>query len=355
MGLILNGIVGGNKYEDELISADELIDLFKLKDKFKKTNTVMRFDLHSNMTVKKDGEVFHPQQISILCQTSGAYEGNQFELQYYKTRTRKDMGNKGIAEYMYTPRKILFQGNTLAVNTENDKELAVFLLLHTQCETSPVRKRGSRVVYLLHDPHAAALEQQKSMMAALNIYNSIANDNVESLRLIAQGMRLGNFTDKSASIVRASLFQRFEEMKAAGKMEQFIEMYESKVSTFQGIVLDAVHRAILTQIPEKGFFVYKWGVNTAKAGQVLYTVPKGQTPIEALIEFAIDNYETVILAIKDEIIKEKNRSGLDKAVDETLKELIEISNTVDEPVEEPVKEEVVKKTKTIGVKKTHNL
>jgi hypothetical protein len=57
--------------------------------------------------------------------------------------------------------------------------------------------------------------------------------------------------------------------------------------------------------------------------------------------------------LKDEIIKEKNRNGLDKAVDDTLKELIEISNAEVEP--EPVKEEVVKKTKTIGVKKTHNL
>ena len=353
MGLILNGIVGGNKYEDELVSADKLIDLFKLKDKFTKSKSVIRFDLHQNMTVKKDGEVFHPQQISILCLTNGTYEGDQFELQYYKTRTRKDMGTKGKADYMYAPRKIQFQGNTLAVNTENDKEMAVFLMLHTQCETSPVRKRGSRMVFTLHDPHAKALEQQKSMMAALNIYNSIANDNIESLRLIAQGMRLGNFTDKSASIVRAALFQKFEEMKAAGKMDEFIEKYESKVSTFQGIVLDAVHRGILMQVPEKGFFVYKWGVNTNKAGQLLYTVPKNQTPIESLIEFSIDNYETVILAIKDEIIKEKNRNGLDKAVDDTLKELIEISNTEEEP--EPVKEEVVKKTKTIGVKKTHNL
>lgn len=353
MGLIINGIVGGNKYEDELISADELIDLFKVRDKFKKSNTVMRFDLHKNMTVKKNGEVFHPQQIAILCLTSGSFEGNQFELQYYKTRTRKDMGSKGKAEYMFSPRKIHFQGNTLAVNQENDKELAVFLLLHNQCETSPIRKKGSRVVFLLHDPHAKASEQQKKMMAALNVYNSIANDNIESLRLIAQGMRLGNFTDKSAAIVRAALFQRFEEMKASGKMEQFIEKYESKVSTFQGIILDAVHRGILTQNPEKGFFVYKWGVNTAKAGQVLYTVPKGQTPIEALITFAVDNYETVILAVKDEIIKEKNRNGLDKAVDDTLKELIEISNTEEEA--EPVVEEVVKKTKTIGVKKTHNL
>lgn len=344
MGLILNGIVGGTKYEDEMVSADQLIKIFKIDNVFRRiTGKVIRFDLHKSQKVKKNGETFHPQQISILCTTSGVFEGNQFELLYYKNRSRRDnMSQKGQAQlYIYTPRKIIFTGDSHPVNIENEKEMAVFMLLHNNCETSPIKKRGSRTVYTLFDSIAQANNQHQKMEESLRIYQAISNDNVESLRLIAQGMRLGNFTDKTEKEVRSALYTKFESMKAAGKVTQFIEQFESKVSTFQGIILDAVHRGILVQVTNKGFYHYQWGHGASRSGQTLYTVPKGLVPIEALITFAVDNYESVLVQLKDEIKKEKNRAGLDQSVDDALKDLL------DEDVEEvkvpAVEEKPVKK------------
>ena len=313
MGLILNGSVYGKSYSDQTVTAEELLEIFQLKDKFKRLGTVLRFDLDESMMRKSGGEILHPQQVGLMCITSGSYEGDNFELIYFKTRVRKEAPTGTY--YDFKPRKVYISGVSHAVNVKENKELAVYMFLHQNCMNSPTRKPGSRVIYKVHDAEEKSKEAYKKNKTIMGIYEELMTDDVDVLRLKAQGLKLGNMSHRTDEEVRMVIVEHFEKMRSQGKMNKFVEQFNSPYSMFTGLIMEAIQRNILVQTPNRGFFDYKWGPGTDLEGRVACTVPKGETPIEALIQYAQGNYEYFLTTIEKEINKDKERAGINKYLD----------------------------------------
>jgi len=305
MGLILNGNVKGESYKDKSVSAEELMDIFEVTDRMKKLGSSMRFDLDESKVRKVGSDTLHPQQEAIMCTTTGTIDGDLFELTYFKSRVSKKQG--GNSYYEYKPRKIYIQGMSLGVNLKKDKELAVYMFLHQFCKSSPTRPAGARIVYDVHDSASKAEAQFKQNQAVMNIREQIMKDSVDVLILKAQGLNLGGMSNKEDFEVRMILMEYFDKMKRAGQMNKFIEQFNSPYSLFSGLIREAIQRSILVKEAKSGKFIYKWGVGTNDAGREAYSVPAGQAPLEALIQYASNNYEFFLKNIENEIIKSKNK------------------------------------------------
>jgi hypothetical protein len=315
MSLIINGTVKGKSFEDKQISAKEVLELFGLKERFKRLDKTLRFDVVERKTKRSNGQIQHPERVAIMCITQATVDGDSFELIYYKTRVRKD-SKGGKTYYDMNPRKVYIEGGSLPINTDQDLDLAVFLYLHSQNETSPVRIPSTRANFKLHDGAAQAENIFRENSIIFQITNSILKDDVNALRLKAQGLRLGNFANKDEMTVRSALLERFNKAKAEGKISKFIEDFNNPASMFTGIILEAVARGIITTKPDKGQYIYVWGANTKEKGSVVCRVLKGETPIEYLIKYAQNNYEYFMKTLEKEILNDQKRHGLESADEE---------------------------------------
>lgn len=355
MGLILNGTIGNNRYEDQQVSAKELMDIFGIRDDLKRLGKVIRFDLADRKIRKQGNETLHPQQQAVLCMTNGTHEGEHYELLYYKQRTRKDGMNSKTIVYDYKPRKIYIQGVSHAVNTAEDLELAVFMYIHNDNVDSPTRKQGTRYTYKLHDNLKQAEDMFKHNTLIFNITQRIMNDDINALKLKAQGLKLGNFAEKTDVEVRSTLLEHFEKYKMSGRVNKFVEEFNSPYSTFTGIIMEAVQRGILQQKADKGQFVYVWGTKTDQSGKVACKIPKGEMPIEYLVKYAQANYEMFLKTIEQEIKKDEDYRGLSDALssvyvysENELQEDKPVSSTASTPHEMNLSE-LVDKGLTYGV------
>lgn len=309
MGLILNGTVGNETFTDKQISATELIKLFKLEDTMKRLDRTLVFQVVDRKVKKKDGQTQFPERTAIMCTTHGTIEGERFELSYFRQRTRKQ-NKSGIQVYDLLPRKIYIEGFSLPVNSKQDLELAVFLFLHSSNETSPTREVSSRSNFKLHDAAAMSDKVMRDSRMTFEITNKILNDDINVLRLKAQGLRLGNFTDKSEMDVRSALLNKFNEERMKGKLAKFIDEFNAPTSQFTGMLLEAISRAIIVSRADKGYFVYQWGSKAKEAGKTICKVAKGEQPLEYLIRFATNNYEVFLKSIEAEIESDLSRHGL---------------------------------------------
>jgi len=335
MGLIINGNINGKSYSDQMVSADEVLEIFKLKEEFARLGKVLRFDLDESKLKKAGGEILHPQQEAIMCTTNGTINGDNFELIYFKTRTRISSPSKGTGvEYNLNPRKILIVGMSHMVNLMDNKEMGVFMYLHQSCVESPVRHIGSRVIYTVHDSERKSKEAFKKNRLIMDVYEELMKGNIMDLRLKAQGLRLGNMTKKEDDIVRMELVAHFEKMKQQGKMNKFIEEFNAPYSMFTGLVMEAINRAILQQKQGKGRFEYVWGPGTDMEGNVACVVPAGEQPVEALIKYAHGNYEYFLSKIDGEIQKDKKREKLGSYLERIKNRMNEPNEITDEEIVE---------------------
>lgn len=320
MGLLLSGIVDGQSYEDKIISADQAMKMFKIKESIEKLGSAIRFDLCENKFKKApNGEMQHPQQQAIMCTLNGTYNGDNFQLTYYEKRIpRKD---KGITYYENAPKKIYFQGVTYPVNMEKNKELGVFLFLHHCCETSPVKREGEMVVFKVHDHVAIAEAKNKKTTLVFNLYSAIMSEkSVETMRIKCQGMKLGgNIKRMTLEELKSALIDRMNTLNNKGQLNKFIEEYNSPQSVFTGLMYEAVSRGILTQVPDKGSFVYKWGEGCQNAGKVAHRVEKGKHPMEDLIQYGVNNYEYFLKVIEAELARANDANHFQSLVEKVKK------------------------------------
>lgn len=257
----LTGTVKGTTYNQEPMSADQLIDLFDLEIDWNGKKKLMQFELHSSQKKydrwNKLVAFQHAKMLRSLI--TGVHHGNSVNIQYYRRKTVKR--ENGVNVPSYTPHHLEYAGNDLAfvldqAESTADKELMVFFMLSTKCADSPIQGQYPEKYFQINDTVAKAEKEVAEYTRMYEVQSVIMNPeaDIHLLRTKAAGMGISESTMEDVE-VRAALMNR-----ARADIESFWKQYDSVKTSFRGMLTRAIDMGIIIE-KSKGAGVFAYGFN----------------------------------------------------------------------------------------------
>lgn len=271
----LTGTVGGKTYEENDISAKELLGIFSIDENI--FSGRVNFKLHKSM-VKKDrltgAEKFNRKR-SYKTTIEGTHKGHSIFVRYYSQKVRKSKD-----EISYKPERLYCKGKKFSKDSSRQFEEAVFFYIHPSNAKSPLRRDRQRISYIHFDPKLDAVATLALMATEDEIKREIlAMDDYSALR-VAKGI-----TVKSQSI-QISAYTSAEEAKLSlvkllqKNPSEFEKSYRSIRTIVVGMVKDAIDRGfVYNKINTQGMHVWYW----SGTEDAICTVQRGVAQIDGLI------------------------------------------------------------------------
>jgi hypothetical protein len=323
--LFVTGEIGDKQYADEaLVTLKELeAQLVKSKslppDFFNHKKATYPFKV---VFEEKDGRLNEPTLNIPLATTIQLASGDTVSIRYSSsTRRRDENGNWKYAQN----KKIIRKGETVA-----DKELAFFLMIHSQQESSPVRVPTVAASFYYHN--AEKVESQKAQVVKMKYlaFEKIKEEDEETLREKYLGMGYNFVPDQSIDSIRDTLLVELERVGAT----KFFERYDKKTNFVGGIYAKALHYHILEMRDNNTNSALYWGSKASSHlqennGGLILQVPKSEDFAFAAKQYFIDRQSDVFATLSNEV----------KAIetDKKLDVIIETHNKVETIVKVDVK------------------
>lgn len=307
--LSITGTYKGQSVEDKVVSARELIEHFKLPISPKTEKVTFELDKKAKGVIAinaADGRERFAERNTISPLASGTYEGETCQIRYYTSKQKNKDGVK------YTPARVEYTGKRHSVNTRQDLELAVFLMLYPKCADSPIRSRRSPVRYKMYSAEAISKQkiQAEEQYAKLReaILKSDDDYAVRMAKAISHKLRLIPMSETDGpSIAKAALLDLIRTKPDAVRQA---------MSTPQMEVIGAVMHAQSTGRIEmnpntagRTAWYYK------ETGEEIVSVPKGKPVLDHLFKHLSDAEE-----FSDFVEKIYGAKPTVKSVDPTLSE-----------------------------------
>lgn len=288
--LELTGHIKGKSYNEDLVSADDLIDIFDIT--LPKKTDVIRYSLvKSSGTIRMnraDGKETYAGAHLLTTFINGFYNGESVQLRYYNSKIPQGVGNP----VKYVPRKIEFTGKSQAFSLSRQKEQAVFTYMFKWCEQSPLREPHSEKVYTLRDlskENAKNLIQQELLqevrMAILAMSDETAID-------IGRGFRTGNIYIEDAYLgdgasAKVALLEQADRFLP----EVHAAIHSQKVMIRGGIETAIKNGTIIPKEGKSGASMWHYSSMFAGGEQICQVLP-GHNPKETLATYMMqgDNW-----------------------------------------------------------------
>lgn len=237
---ILTGEFKGEAVQDRVTTADELINLFGLKNIADFGQKQLYFVVDESQYSKHpDGTKAVVANRRVAPVVEGIFNGVNYSIRYYSSMSRKPIG-KDI-QINYKPDRVQFRGTANAFVLPDAKELAVFWLLYKGTEQSPFRHarsgrpilkyQNTRVNEQVKFEAAERLTQLRSKILSLD----------DSLAIFyAKGFRKGNYTIsrdrcETALGAKVALLEALEKFPT-----EFGDIVESASTYMLGVVMDLI-------------------------------------------------------------------------------------------------------------------
>jgi hypothetical protein len=279
-----------------LAKADELIEKFKLKSYFTGKQSF-------EVTLGKALRIVSPAHDNLemvgshteATAFSAVYEGHQFTIRYYETVS--GIPRKGNIEKRYKPMRIGLSASTF-FNKETEKEKALFLLLHPNCEQSPFRKKGGKTMWSVVDRQAESKKGLEIEILHNQVTALVFGADNDTLRRKAHGIKIldklsenkGTYLQVRDATNADNDSIRLDLVRIAKKYPQeFLEQWNDAGNDVFGILQGAVSNGIIEgKATSLGNYTWKWraGVND---GIEITTVPKVVDPMTGLVSYCIEN------------------------------------------------------------------
>lgn len=306
MPIKVTGPVGKDQY-DGPVTAKKIIDLFDLQDL--KRNKI-EF-ISNSVWDRVNNRRAHPHSLNLKCQfVATTQAGDQIEITYYKQKVNKIVGNNNVEEYIphnTQDSKMPFVGSNIALNSITDLELALFYYLNPKCKSSPFRKPDEGFLYDIHMPEKLAEEELGKRKALFEAQNLIYNLKGDDLKFLARGISIktgpntfrgiSNVANLNDNEIRLQLI-RLSEINHVSFMQQF-RSGSTKVFGFLQSAID--ERVIYLSRPHTAGQTWRWNENIG--GHDIVNVPPGRSPVEVIRQYFLENMESIMPVIQENLGK----------------------------------------------------
>ena len=203
--LRLDGVIRGKKYEDQLVSGKELVEIFDVKLPNKEH---IELRIHPARDIKdRFGQKRMFSSFMIEDNFSRRYNGSSVRITMYDRNT----GSLKEPNYIMDNR-LFYTPPVVTLHREDDLELLVYLYLHPACEDSPLRTPNeSKAWYIVFRPELVASQKMISLNQMSEAINLVQNADSFELRTRAAGLRFG----RAKRVVSGLSLMTDEEVRAA--------------------------------------------------------------------------------------------------------------------------------------------
>lgn len=278
---IITGRFNGETVEDKLVSADELIDYFKLPIKGKQ-RAAFRLDEESpGIIAVRGGRKSFAHMRTVQCLINGiGPDGNSYTIQYYRTKTNRPATKNTPGYTDYQPKKLPFKGREASFDLVRQKEEAVLFCLTPMNGDSPFNN-NSLSHFRFYDREAVAQSRLNEGMLYETVRDLILHGDDDKIMRIAKGIKIGRLMIP-ANETRTAVEAKVALIEMAKKHTKAVAAAINDDSTFtRGLVNDAVESHVIKLISAGGNArAWVW----SEGGTQIMRVSKQQNPREALYD-----------------------------------------------------------------------
>jgi hypothetical protein len=302
----------GEVVEEKLVSAQELVDTFKLPFKkgdrihFRLHSSVKTFDIATKRDRYAEERMFKPL-------INGRYNGGSFIMRYYEQKLNLQRKSEKVR---YLPVRLRYKGDETIWDTQRNFELAVFMYLSTMCADSPLRNRRSQKHWEYYEPNVEAEANLKAIERTealrLRVMEMTDDEVLYTALAIKQlrGMIPSNVKLDTPALARLALVNI--SMNNPAPLHTALNSVQIEAAA---VILEAQDKNMIAMVNEKGARIWIWSEELG--GTVLHKIPtKTGSPLHKLIEHLTSTAQGLV----DFKNKVKNGADIVEKRDEILKQ-----------------------------------
>lgn len=301
----LSGNINGTTYDKTTVSADQLVDMFKLG--LKRSGYFMVSDLKK----RKEPKIFRLTPV-----IRGNYNGNSVEVRYYTAKNVKEKVTN------YVPVRMIHNAGDYNISLEKDFEIAVYFALSTKTKGSPIRSTTVPFFYV-RNKQAEAQMQLDRIREIDRIKVVIGELPDEDIRVIAKGLTIKDVVIPSSKNISVQELRLALIQAATAYPKQFAEQFTSKLIRLRGMIRRAIDMGIITTSKHQitGVLSYVF----AKNNELICEVPNGINNAEDFLITYMSNIDLVaqylekIKNFMQEDVSEKALESMDDELFSTKK------------------------------------
>ena len=234
--LFITGVVDGKKYQEALVTKDELLKIFGVE---LPNRPFVRFE---SVKQKKDrfGQPAVGRGFTIPAVIDANFQGDTVTIAYSRrNRPTRD----GDYSQLRREKSLRFRGASQFISLDgtsnSDQEMAAFLQVHPYNETSPLK--GKRVLYRTDNPELAAKAKVAEARATVDVLSQIISGDLDEnlVRTKAEGIGVSTF-HRHIDEIQADLINR-----ATSNREAFVKAWNSSNVTLNGLIKRLENEKIL--------------------------------------------------------------------------------------------------------------
>lgn len=285
-----SGPYKGEFVERQLLTAKDIIDLFKLPIRMDKTHRLRLNPKRRGVIAKNraDNTERYSDMRQMSPTVSGTHKGLNinFTLRYFQTRnpTKNNTFN-------YYPNRIQFTGKETKFTEDKIEELIIFYL-SPWCGDSPLQSRKGQGIYYLHDADEAAKEELKT----------IAQDTQLNQYLLSMNADLSMYLAKAINQLYGSIPNDDLSDPSAAKVA-LIKLYKNSPDTIRKAMSSKQVEAatLMFQAIEEGKIEYHpnqqglqvWKYTEDSGGAVICKLDRNKGMYRTMIDYLSSGLDTM--------------------------------------------------------------
>ena len=306
--LYLTGSFNGKKYDQSVVSAQEVIDILGIQEPFKEKAIYFRIP-KSQVRPDKDNEgvKIHRRPI-INTHVNGAYKGSGFTLRYSKYAVNPTAEGRLIIPRTYL--HFVTDPEWWMWTNDDDIEKTLMVFLSANNSSSPIRNKNTDDVYfesyIPTEEAKIALQANKARRDYIRSIEDALKADFEAVKQKAKGLDgtfaigdIQNLTNDEFELRLLDLVERDTE----GFKKQWIDTAVAE----RGLLQDAIDKKIIDCKPIDNILTWFW----VETNDKITYVPQGSDARLKLREYFLNNQSTMLPllenALKKENLDEKSR------------------------------------------------
>lgn len=190
--LEVTGTLKGKVYHEEILTADQLAELFGLTETLQRREGItFKLNVDNPNVVKRnraDGKMRFPNSYQLTTFINGFFEGANLQIRYYRSK----VNNGPNLRPRYSPTRLRMNGKAKAINFRRDKEEALFWLLFPHCKDSPLHDpKRHLAAYVMEDIEKTAALRLNRESLDLKLRTAIMELEDDMAVQIALGIKVG--------------------------------------------------------------------------------------------------------------------------------------------------------------------
>jgi len=295
--LYLTAALNGKKYNRDIVSSHELIDLFGIKDVFEVETVCFRVP-QDQVRPNRDNEgVFDFKRLMIKNRINGVYQGQSVAVEYTPYAVVADeKGNLNIRKsIIYNIQDPMWYSFTDSDNLEK----TLMMYLSPENKNSPIRQASNDVYFETYSPEIEAKIANAALDAELDFLLELKQaikDDILAVKQKAKGLE-ANLSIANIDKISDDEFQQAFIRKAKDNIKAFKLAWADPATSERGLLQDAIEKNVVEFKSVNGLPTWVW----RHSQESLVVVPQGTDARLKLRTYFNDNMSTILPIVQEQL------------------------------------------------------